>query len=215
MPASQATHSAPPECQGAILAGGSAVRFGGQPKGLRTVGGQRILDRLVEAFLAGLGRLPLLVANDSEAPGWRHDLRVVSDLRPGAGALGGLFTAVTLAPAPVVCVAWDMPFVTGPLLTELARGLGGFDAFLPESGGPRGLEPLCAAYGPACARAMLESLEAGDLRAVGFHDRVKVGILSLDRIRPLGDPGRLFFNVNTAEDLAEADARWHRAASSR
>jgi molybdopterin-guanine dinucleotide biosynthesis protein A len=215
LPASPSAFPAPPACHGAILAGGSAVRFGGQTKGLATVGGERILDRLVDAFLSGLGGFPLLVANDPEAPGWRRDLRVVTDLRPGAGALGGLLTAVTLAPAPVVCVAWDMPFVTGALLAALARGLQGLDAFLPESGGPRGLEPLCAAYGPACGPAMLACLDAGDLRAVGFHDRVKVGILSLDRIRPLGDPGRLFFNVNTAADLAEAEAQWHRAASSR
>jgi molybdopterin-guanine dinucleotide biosynthesis protein A len=115
----------------------------------------------------------------------------------------------------VICVAWDMPFVPPGLLTALAEGLQGYDAFLPESNGPKGLEPLCAAYGPACRDAIVATLDSGDRRAVGFHDRVKVGILSLDRIRPLGDPERIFFNINTAEDLAEADARWHRPASSR
>ena len=85
---------------------------------------------------------------------------------------------------------------------------------LPESGGPRGVEPLCAAYGPACGPAIAASLEAGDLRAVGFHDRMKVGILSTTRVRALGDPAALFFNVNTADDLAEADRLWRRLESS-
>jgi len=200
---------------GAVLAGGGATRMGGVPKGLLEVGGRRVLDRVVDALVAALGSPPLLVANAPEATSWAPDLRLVRDVRPGLGALGGLLTAVEFAPAPVICVAWDMPFVPPGLITALAEGLGGYDAFLPESNGPRGLEPLCAAYGPACRDAIAATLDSGDRRAVGFHDRVKVGILSLHRIRPLGDPERIFFNINTAEDLAEADARWHRPASSR
>jgi molybdopterin-guanine dinucleotide biosynthesis protein A len=189
--------------------------MGGIPKGLLEVGGRRVLDRVVDALTAALGSPPLLVANAPEATSWAPELRLVRDVRPGLGALGGLLTAVDLAPAPVICVAWDMPFVPAGLLTALAKGLEDYDAFLPESTGPKGLEPLCAAYGPACRNAIAATLDSGDRRAVGFHDRVKVGILSLDRIRPLGDPERIFFNINTAEDLAEADARWHRPASSR
>jgi molybdopterin-guanine dinucleotide biosynthesis protein A len=200
--------------RGAVLAGGRALRLGGQPKGLLQVGGRRILDRLVDCFVEALGSPPLLIANAPEASSWAPELHVVSDVRAGAGALGGLLTATLLAPAPVVCVAWDMPFVSSGLIAALAQGLTNWDVFLPESTGPRGLEPLCGAYGPACPAAISAAIEAGDLRTVAFHDRVKVGILTLDRIRPLGDPARLFFNVNTAEDLAEADGLWHRRASS-
>jgi molybdopterin-guanine dinucleotide biosynthesis protein A len=191
---------------GAILAGGDATRFGGRPKGLEMVGGRRILDRLVDAFESALHRLPLLVANAPDAPQWRSDLRVVPDVRPGCGSLGGIYTAVIEAPAPVVCVAWDMPFVTAGLLARLAAGVDGCDVFLPESEGPRRGEPLCAAYGPACAPAIASRLDAGDLRATGFHSAVRVCTLGLEQVRRLGDPARLFFNVNTADDLAKADA---------
>jgi molybdopterin-guanine dinucleotide biosynthesis protein A len=201
--------------QGVILAGGKAVRFGGQPKGLERVGGQRILDTLVERFEAALGQKPLLVANDPSAPGWRPDLRVVPDLRPGLGALSGLYTAVRLGPAPVVVVAWDMPFVPAGLIQALAEGLSLADACLPQSGGPRGLEPMCAGYGPACAEPMAAALDAGDLRAIAFHSRIKVGILTAERVRAFGDPSVLFFNVNTSEDLAEADLLWQKHGSSR
>jgi len=189
--------------------------MGGVPKGLLEVGGRRVLDRVVDALAKALGSPPLLVANAPEAASWAPDLRLVRDVRPGLGALGGLLTATELAPAPVVCVAWDMPFVPPALLLALAEGLERYDALLPESHGPKGVEPLCAAYGPACHAAITATLDSGDRRAVGFHDRVKVGILSLHRIRSLGDPERIFFNINTAEDLVEADARWHRPASSR
>ena len=200
--------------QGAILAGGGATRFGGRPKGLELVGGMRILDRLVREFEAALGVRPLLVANAPEAWSWRPDLRVVPDLKPGLGSAGGLLTAVALAPAPVVCVAWDMPFVSAALIQTLAQGLDAFDAYLPQSDGRRGVEPLCAAYGPACRAAMEAALDGGDLRAIGFHASVRVGILPLDRVRLLGDPDYLFFNVNTGGDLTEADELWRRHGSS-
>jgi molybdopterin-guanine dinucleotide biosynthesis protein A len=202
------------EVRGAILAGGGATRFEGKPKGLERVGGERILDRLAAVMADALGRPPLLVANAPEAADWRPDLRVVSDLRPGFGALTGIYTAVVEAPAPVVCVAWDMPFLSAPLIRRLAEGLRDHDAVLPRSDGPAGVEPLCAAYGPACRDAIAASLDRGDLRAVGFHARIRVSILPLAEVARGGDPALLFFNVNTASDLAQADELWRRRGSS-
>ncbi len=205
----------PGSVRGAILAGGGATRFGGKPKGLEPVGGERILDRLVNVMTAALGEPPLLVANAPDASTWRPDLRTVGDARPGLGALGGIYTAVLESPAPVVCVAWDMPFVSSSLIRALAGELDHHDAVLPESSGRRGVEPLCAAYGPACREAISDSLSSGDLRAIGFHDRIRVGILPLARVQLLADPEFLFFNVNTADDLAKADQLWRQHASSR
>jgi molybdopterin-guanine dinucleotide biosynthesis protein A len=200
--------------RGAILAGGGATRFGGRPKGLEVVGGERILDRLERTMREALGEPPLLVANAPDAATWRPDLRVTSDVRPGLGSLGGIYTAVAGAPAPVVCVAWDMPFVSESLIRALAEGLDGADAVLPQSDGRRGVEPLCAAYGSACREAIAASLAEDDLRAIGFHHRIRVGILPLDQVRALADPDLLFFNVNTADDLARADQLWRQRASS-
>jgi molybdopterin-guanine dinucleotide biosynthesis protein A len=178
------------------------------------VGGVRILDRLVDACALAFGQLPLLVANAPEASAWRPDLTVVPDRRPGLGALGGLYTAVTEGPAPVVVIAWDMPFITAPLLRALADGLASHDCMLPASDGPRGLEPMCAAYGPACTVPMADALDAGDLRAVAFHPRVNVGILTPSAAGVFGDPAVLFSNVNTPDDLTTAQATWQRLISS-
>jgi molybdopterin-guanine dinucleotide biosynthesis protein A len=191
--------------RGVILAGGGSTRFGGTPKGLLEVGGRRILDRVAAALVEAFGSSPLLIANAPAAAEWRLDLETVADRRRAAGALGGLDAAVRLGPAPVVVVAWDLPFVTGPLLRRLAEGLAGFDAFLPESGGPRGLEPLCAAYGPATAGPIEAAIDRGDLRAVAFHPAVNVGRLGSAEVARYGDPAQLFFNVNTPADLATAN----------
>ncbi|HEV8265097.1 MAG TPA: molybdenum cofactor guanylyltransferase [Gemmatimonadales bacterium] len=196
--------------RGAVLAGGAASRYGGRPKGLLEVGGRRILDRVAEAVAAVTGAPPLLVANAADASAWRPDLTTIPDARPGCGSVGGIYTAVAAAPGAVLCVAWDMPFVTEGLLRALVDGSADWDAFLPESDGRRGVEPLCAVYGPACRAAIERRLDAGDLKAVAFHADVRVGILPLDRVRRFGDPDELFFNVNTPADLERAEAVWRR-----
>ena len=196
--------------RGAVLAGGAARRYGGRPKGLVELGGRRILDRVVDAVRGVTGAPPLLVANAPDGPGWRPDLHTVPDVRPGCGSLGGIYTAVVSGAGPVLCIAWDMPFVTPGLLRALVDGFAGYDAFLPESDGKRGVEPLCAVYGPACAPAIERRLARGDLKAIGFHPEVKVGTLPLERVREFGEPDVLFFNVNTPEDLERAEAAWRR-----
>ena len=196
--------------RGAVLAGGASRRYGGLPKGLLSVGGRRILDRVVEAVAAASGAAPLLVANAGDAGSWRPDLATVPDAQPGMGSLGGIHTAVLAGAGPVLCVAWDMPFVPVALLEALIAGSAGWDAFLPESDGRRGVEPLCAVYGPACGPAIERQLAGGDLRAIGFHDDVRVGRLPLAVVRESGDPAIMFFNVNQPEDLERAEALWRR-----
>lgn len=207
---------APQRLRPVILAGGGATRFGGRPKGLELVGGRRILDRVVDAFLEAFSTLPILIANDPQAAEWRPDLEVRGDLRRGEGALGGLHTAVHAGDGhPVVVAAWDMPFVPAGLLRELADGLAEHDAILPASDGRRGVEPMLAAYGPGCEAAIARALDRGDRRAIAFHAEVRVGILPLERVRSFGDPALTFLNVNTSDDLAQAEAEWLARGSAR
>lgn len=169
------------------------------------MGGRRILDRVVAALERATGRLPLLIAAAPAAAGWRADLTVIPDVIAGRGALGGILTAVEAA-APVLCVAWDMPFVPPALLAALAARLAAADVAVPESDSPRGVEPLCAAYGGACGPAIRAALERGDVRAVGFHGAVRVARVGRADVLQYGDPAVLFFNVNTPEDLRRAEA---------
>lgn len=204
-----------PPVRPVILAGGGATRFGGRPKGLEVVGGQRILDRVVDALVDAFGTPPILIANDPAAATWRPDLELHADLRPGEGALGGILSAVHVgAGAPVVVAAWDMPFIPAGLLRALAAGLAHHDAVLPASDGRRGVEPLLAAYAPACEAAIVRALDRGDRRAIAFHDAVRVGILPLERVRAFGDPALIFLNVNTSDELAQAEAVWLARGSS-
>ncbi|OGU05345.1 MAG: hypothetical protein A2W29_03925 [Gemmatimonadetes bacterium RBG_16_66_8] len=192
----------------AVLAGGQSSRFGGKPKGLVKVGGDRIVDRVVRTVEEATGSRPTLIANASAASRWCPGLTVIPDVLTARGSLGGIYTAVTAGEGPVLVVAWDMPFVHVDLLRALVAGANDYDVYLPESDGKRGLEPLCGVYGPRCAEAIRAQLDQEDYRATGFHDSVRVGTLALAEVAKFGDPETMFYNVNTAQELAAAEAKW-------
>lgn len=191
-------------CTGVILAGGNASRYGGAPKGLERVGGRRIIDRVVDALREAADDL-LLIANDDAAEGWLPGVRRCADIRPGLGSLGGIHAALVHAGCPAIIVAWDMPFVPGALLTALRSAGAAADVVVPESGSRRGIEPLCAYYAPACIPAIETRLDAGDRRVIGFFDDVRVVRLEADAVARFGDPGVLFMNVNTPDELGMAE----------
>jgi molybdopterin-guanine dinucleotide biosynthesis protein A len=191
-------------CVGVLLAGGAARRFGGQPKGLARLDGVRIAD-LALAALRGATTSQLVVANDPRATSWFPGMRVVADAARGLGPLGGLATALRAAAgAPVIVVAWDMPFVTTELLAELRRrGERGVGAVVPVHGRERQAEPLCAWYAAEALSSCVALLEAGARRAAALFD-------ALPRTEALGDadlarfgaPARLFTSVDSLEVLA-------------
>ena len=189
----------------AILAGGAARR-----KGHCIVGGTRILDNVAELVETVTGSNPILVLGSSAQTHLGKGYETVVDTIPGKGTLGGIFTAVTDGDGPVLVVAWDMPFLSRNLLERLCAGCNDHDVYLPASSNRRGVEPLCAVYGPECAAPIEDQLHSNDLRAVGFHGRVNLGIIPLEEVREFGDPDRLFFNVNSDDDLKQAEKMWLR-----
>lgn len=197
-------------CTGAILAGGRAARFGGVAKGLERVGGVRIIDRVAGALAGHCDEL-IVVANDAGARAWLPGVRVIADRRPGAGALGGLHAALSEARDALLVLAWDAPFVPDGLMRALreAGERAGADAAVPLSDSPLGFEPLCAWYAAACRAAVERHLDAGDLRAGGWQDEVRTVRIDAS---PWGDPGEIFFNVNSSADLAAADSMAPRAS---
>jgi molybdopterin-guanine dinucleotide biosynthesis protein A len=192
---------------GAILAGGASRRFG-SPKALARVGGRTIVARVRDA-LAEAGLDAVLIASES----WRFDdlrLPTRGDRLPGLGALAGVETALRWAMEDgrngALCVACDMPFISPPLLREIAaRALeGDADAIVPESGGRRGFEPLCAWYSVDCLPAIERALASGDRSLRALVDAARAERIPLMDVRRCGDPDVIFLNVNTPGDLRRA-----------
>lgn len=189
---------------GAIVAGGENTRFAGRLKGLCRVGGERIIDR-VAAALRTVVETVVLIANDPDASRWLPGVPVHCDERAERGSLVGLETAVRNAGGPVLVVAWDMPFIEPGLLALIVSSLiARTSAVVPE--GPRGPEPMCALYTPACLPTIEAALAEGDLRLGSLVSRLRGVIrIPVERVAALGDPTRLFFNVNDQADLELAE----------
>jgi molybdopterin-guanine dinucleotide biosynthesis protein A len=186
----------------AVLAGGQGARIGGE-KALAMLGGRPLIERpLAAACDAGLEaiviakrstRLPLLaeqVVHEPEQP--RHPL---------CGVIAALELAASRSPAPaVLLLACDMPFLNGPLLAWLA-GLDGA-AMAAVDGRPQPLLARCPSeHLPVLRRALAEQRP---LRAT--IGELAPQIIDERELSRFGDPERLCFNVNDAEDLRLAES---------
>lgn len=198
---------------GAILAGGRARRLGGLNKAGLTLrpGRASILDRQLARLRRVVDRT-IIIANDVERFS-TAGVPVIADLVPGAGALGGLYTAVQTAGADwTLVVACDMPFLSEPLLAYLVSAGMAADITIPRTS--RGYEPLCAAYSP---RAAVELRRLIDEQRFRLSDVVRMPGMNVreigrDEIEAFGPEEVLFFNLNTPSDYARAidiDGEYH------
>ena len=154
------------------------------------------------ATVGSAGLDPVVVAKpDSPLP--KLDCRVLSRaVASPSHPLTGVVAALgASAGRGVVAIACDMPLVPSKLLTWLAQLEE--PVAVCEVGGR--LEPLLGRYSPAGLRARSPSaLDAG----AAMRDAVAAldpFVIPEDRVARFGDPARIFFNVNSPEDLAAAE----------
>lgn len=193
-----------------IQAGGLSKRMGND-KGLLGFLGQPLVLRLIER-LSPIADEVLVTTNN---PDQYHFLGVplASDLMPGMGALGGLYTALAAAHHPAVAiVACDMPFANSSLLKYQHELLmeNGVDLVMPRSA--NGLEPFHAVYRrEVCLPHVRTALLSDQRRVDAWFKQVRVHFVEPDDVLRF-DPERLaFMNVNTLDELyaAEQIARNH------
>ncbi len=181
----------------AVLAGGASSRFG-RDKALLRLGGQTLIQRVVDR-LSKISDDVLVVGNNlTRFQGM--EVRLVEDVVKGAGALGGVYTAVQACRHPYVfCAACDMPFLDLNLVRYTILLAPGYDVVMPYVRGEP--EPLHAVYSKACAPAIKNALDAGERRIISFLGQVRVRDVHEDEIRILDPDLHSFFNLNVPEDL--------------
>ena len=180
----------------AVLAGGQSTRFGGRDKSALIVEGQSILDRQL-AQLRQLTDDVLIVGRDRAHQG----ARVVPDLAPGCGPLGGLQTALAEARGDVtIVIACDMHYVSAPLMGHLAALANDADAVVPKT--EDGYHPLCAAYTRACLEPIARLLAAGRFRMTELLAQVRLRVVTAGELDRFGDRYRLLTNVNTPAEYS-------------
>ena len=191
-------------CTAVILAGGLNTRFGGINKAFLEVGGRRILDRLMD-LCAGRFEAVIIVTNDPVAY-LEWDCTLTADFFPVRSSLTGIHAGLFCAPTEHAFVmACDTPFLTGAVVeTILDRLTPETDVVVPQTAA--GFEPLCAIYSRRCLQPMARGIAAGRFQIRRIFRKVRLRTVSEQRLREV-DPDLIsFFNINTPEDLARAEA---------
>jgi molybdopterin-guanine dinucleotide biosynthesis protein A len=186
---------------GAILAGGQSSRMG-QNKALMSLGGHRLIDRVVHVLEDIFAEL-LLVTNRPEI---YADLgvRMVSDVFPEKGSLGGIYSAISHASTPYCfIVACDMPFLQAPVIRYLIEHIADHDVVIPDVYGE--MQPLHAIYNKTCLAPIRQRLDANRLKIIGFLPDLRVRIVTRGEILPLDPALHTFQNLNTPEEFQAAE----------
>lgn len=203
---------------GVILAGGLATRMGGGDKCLLPLGDGTILDQVIARLAPQVSGLALNANGDPT----RFDglgLPVMPDtLRdfpgPLAGVLAGLDWAANQGADTIVTVAGDTPFFPETLVLHLSDTAEGMTHPLVLAATPRaegeatksmsrsGLirHPTFGLW-PVALRDDLRAALQDGLRKVVLWTEKHGG-----REAVFTDPGDPFFNVNTPEELAQAQS---------
>ncbi len=187
-----------------IQAGGQSSRMG-EDKALKTFLGRPLIQRVFER-LSPIADELIITTNHPED--YRFlSLRLVSDLKPGRGALGGLYTAIASASHPIVAVvACDMPFVSASLLEAGSRLLIEEEADVVIAKSEEGYEPLHALYRRAtCLPAIESAIDADQWKVIAWFPQVKVRILTPEEIKNYDPSGLALWNVNTPEEFSKAE----------
>ncbi len=179
-----------------ILAGGRSSRMG-RNKALLEIGGERIVDRTVSLFKS-LFKEVILVTNTPDEYAYL-DVRTVTDLYPGKGSLGGIYTGISYASYDYSFIAsCDMPFLNSELIEFIISLKGNYDLVVPKL--RDGYEPLHAVYSKNCLKPIETVMDKGDLRIIGFYSEVKIREVSEEELAPFISAPSPFININTPEE---------------
>ena len=187
-----------------IQAGGQSSRMG-EDKALKPFLKRPLIQRVIER-LSPIADELIVTTNRPEDYAFL-DLRLVSDLIPDRGALGGLYTAIASATHPFVAVvACDMPFANARLIEGMSRLMVQQEADVVIAKSDGGYEPIHAVYRrETCLPAIEKAINADKWKVIAWFPQVNVYELSEEELNSLDPDGLAFWNVNTPEEFAEAE----------
>lgn len=187
-----------------VLAGGASQRLG-RNKASEKVGDESLIQRVVNSLVPFSTEILVVVARNQAPPPFFSTVptRVVSDVYPGKGALGGIYTGLKYSVSwHNVVVACDMPFLNSDFLAYMVEVLNSYDMAIPRIG--ENVEPLHAVYTRGCMSPMDDLLRQDKLAVAALLKIVKVRFITeaeIDRF----DPNHVsFLNINTESDLIKA-----------
>jgi molybdopterin-guanine dinucleotide biosynthesis protein A len=196
-----------PATLGLVLSGGRARRMGGGDKARIRIGGKTILERVIATLAAQCSQL-IINANGDPNRFADTGLRVVADGVPDyAGPLAGILAGLdwTAGHAPeiewIVSAPSDCPFLPSDLVARLHRARIEAGAPLACAASAQRPHPVVALWSLSVRQDLRHSLLSEGARKVESWTASRGVAVASWPTTPF-DP---FFNVNTTEDVAEAN----------
>jgi len=185
-----------------VLAGGKSLRLG-RDKALEQIGGQRLIERVIERLSSLRDDIIVVTASRNQLPDL--GVRQVHDCYPGRGALVGIYTGLKEATSSHnLVVACDMPFLNVDLLRYLIALSTGCDIVIPRVAGE--VEPLHAVYSKDCLVPIEAQLRDGRFKLSDLLEAVTVRYVEDEEIDRFDPERRSFLNINYESDLERARA---------
>jgi molybdopterin-guanine dinucleotide biosynthesis protein A len=201
----------PGDIAGIILAGGLSRRMGGGDKPLGALAGRALLEHVIARLKPQVGALALN-ANGDPARFAGFGLPVLPDTVEGfagplAGILAGLeWAAANTAAHHIVTVAGDTPFFPRDLVERLTEANAGRPNIIAVACSSGRSHPTFALWPVELIATLRTALvERGERKVTAFieqQDHIEVDFPFPQVAGITYDP---FFNINTPDDLAEAE----------
>lgn len=184
-----------------VLAGGHSSRMGTN-KAFLDLAGKTLLQRALELAAA--------VASDASIVGEVTKFmalgRVIEDVYPGHGPLGGIHAALKRTPAPLnLILAVDLPFVQPAFLKYLVSVASQNSAVVTVPQAAGGWQPLCAVYRREFLALAERALRKGKNKIDALFAEVETRAVKEEELTRMGFPRDMFRNLNTAEELKRAE----------
>jgi len=187
---------------GILLAGGKSRRMG-EDKRYLVVGEQTLLERGLAVLRSTFQEVLVVIAQDS--PQLVIDARVVRDLMPDCGSLGGLYTGLIQATTPYIfVVACDMPFLDQAVIAQFTGRRATADIVMAKI--ESRLHPMHAVYGKRCLPVVERMIRARQLKIqeIVSQSSLRVQYITEADLLTVDPSGRSFYNVNTPADFEVA-----------
>jgi molybdopterin-guanine dinucleotide biosynthesis protein A len=192
------------EVTGVLLAGGKSRRMG-EDKRYLVMGGETLLERGLGVLRSVFQEVLVVIAQDSPPVG--VDAKVVRDLVPECGSLGGLYTGLMQATTPYIfVVACDMPFLDQAVIAQFTSRRATADIVMAKLAAR--LHPMHALYGKRCLPVLEQMIQARQLKIQELvsYASLRVQYVTEMDLSSIDPSGRSFQNVNTPADLEAARA---------
>jgi molybdopterin-guanine dinucleotide biosynthesis protein A len=198
---------------GVLVCGGASTRFGDADKVCFPLAGKPLVRHVADRLAPIIDELVVNCREDQRGAiqdalrDYDHPVTYAFDEQPDAGPLHGIDRGLSAVDSTyAVVVACDMPFVDPAFVEHLFAVAEDREGAIPRYGDEGWYQPLQAVYHVEAMRAAVAAAEAEGIdRPIEAARKVDFETVEGEALWERADEWT-FFNVNTREDLAEAES---------